>query len=226
MARILIIEDEQSMRGRLVALVNQIDGIEVDCAANEQEADQRIKSRQYDVALVDLQLSSKATSKLAGLRYASHLSILGCQTIIVTGDTQDFIPEVGMVLTGSDVVTKPFKDAVLLGNVERALIWADRNASASAKPALPPDLDLRPLERCCYWKSTKIHLTPTQLSIVNALWTANGDRISAIKLKEQLKSGGTHAVTQHIASIRSKFKEVDPEFDKIINSGGSYFWTR
>lgn len=224
--RILIIEDESAMRERLSALVKQIEGVQVDCAANEQEAEALIDGSQYDVALVDLQLNSRATGKLLGLRYASQLAFRGCQTIIVTGDTRELLPQVGMALTGSDIVTKPFDDATLLGNVERALRWRHRYATVTAEPDLPPELELDPYERCCYWRGAKIRLTPTELSIVREIWNANGKHVDLKRLTAMLKSGGSHAVTTHIANIRGKFKDVDGAFDKISCHGGDYLWAR
>jgi len=226
MPRILIIEDESAMRDRLSALVKQIDDVQVDCAANEKEADVLIEQNRYDVALVDLQLSPRASGQLIGLRYASHLAFLHCQTIIVTGDTRELLSEVGMVLTGSDIVTKPITDSVLLGNVERALLWQSRDPSASATPDLPPDLVLRPYDRCCHWRGEKISLTPTELSIVSAMWDANGKLVDLKRLTEKLKSGAPHAVTTHMTNIRAKFKAVDPSFNKISCHGGDYLWAR
>lgn len=222
--RILIIEDESAMRERLLALVQQLDEVKVDCAANEQEADELIARQRYDVALVDLQLNPKPTGQLLGLRYASRLADRGCQTIIVTGDTRDFLSEVGMVLTGSDIVTKPFTDSVLLGHIERALQWQNRDTSTMAESDLPPELVLEPYKRCCQWRGETIQLTPTELSIVREIWHAKGQRVDLSRLTKVLKSGSGHAVTQHITNIRKKFEAVDPAFNKISCHGGAYIW--
>ncbi|WP_128106549.1 response regulator [Azoarcus sp. DN11] len=211
------------MRDRLCTLLRQLDDVQVDCAATEQEADEFTTRQSYDVALVDLQLNPKPTGQLAGLRYASRLADRGCQTIIVTGDARDFLSEVGMALTGSDIVTKPISDVVLLGHVERALEWRNRNASAVD---LPPDLVLDPFKQCCQWRGQTIQLTPTELSIVKEIWHANGQRVDLGRLISVLKSGSGHAVTQHIANIRRKFESVDPDFDKISCHGGAYLWAR
>lgn len=224
--RILIIEDEPAMRERLSALVRKLDDVQVDCAANEQEADALIAQLSFDVALVDLQLNAKPTGQLVGLRYASRLADRDCQTIIVTGDTRDFLSEVGMALTGSDIVTKPFNDSVLLGHIERALQWRNRDASQMAEPDLPPDLVLDPYKRCCQWRGQTIQLTPTELSIVREIWQAKGQRVDLSRLTKVLKSGSGHAVTQHITNIRRKFEAVDPAFDKISCHGGAYIWAR
>lgn len=222
--RILIIEDESAMRERLLALVQQLDDVNVDCAANEQEADELIARHGYDVSLVDLQLNPKPTGQLVGLRYASRLVDRGCQTIIVTGDTRDFLSEVGMALTGSDIVTKPFTDSVLLGHIERALQWRNRDSSAMAESDLPPELVLDPYKQCCQWRGETIKLTPTELSIVREIWHAKGQRVDLGRLTNVLKSGSAHAVTQHITNIRKKFEAVDPAFKNISCHGGAYFW--
>lgn len=224
MRRILIIEDEAAMQDRLSTLVRQLGDIQVDCAGSEQEADSIIESHSYDVALVDLQLNSRPTGQLAGLKYASWLARKGCQTIIVTGDTRDFLSEVGMALTGSDIVTKPISDAVLLGHVERALQWRSRDTSTMTEPDLPPNLVFQPYSQSCQWRGQTIRLTPTELSIVREIWHAKGQRVDLSRLARVLKSGSNHAVTQHITNIRRKFEAVDPEFNKISCYGGAYIW--
>jgi DNA-binding response OmpR family regulator len=221
--RILIIEDEQAMRDRLSALARQIEDVHVDSAADEQQADVFIAQHQYDVALVDLQLSPTTTGRLKGIHYVKTLSARGCQTIIVTGDTRDVIGEVSVALS-SDIITKPIVDAVLLGHVERALQWRNRDATAGGK--LPPELVIDPFKRSCCWRNKTIRLTPTELSIVSLIWHAEGKRVDLTRLGEALTSGGPHSVTQHIMNIRRKFEDVDPDFNKIHCSGGAYFWER
>lgn len=221
--RILIIEDEQAMRDRLSALVWQIEDVHVDSAASEQEADALIVQHRYDVALVDLQLNPTTTGKLKGIHYVKTLSAGGCQTIIVTGDTRDLIGEVSVALS-SDLITKPFVDAVLLGHVERALQWQNQDASAGGN--LPPELVIDPYGHSCRWRNKTIRLTPTELSIVSQIWHAEGKRVDLDRLTMVLKSGGPHAVTQHIMNIRRKFEQVDPEFNNIHCSGGAYVWER
>lgn len=221
--RILIIEDERAMRDHLSALVMQIADVQVDGAANEQEADALISLHRYDVALVDLQLSTTTTGRLRGLGYVKTLSAGGCQTIIVTGDTRDVIGEVSVALS-SDIITKPIVDAVLLGHVERALQWQNRDASSGGN--LPPELVIDPYERSCRWRNKTIRLTPTELSIVSLIWHAEGKRVDLARLTAVLKSGGAHSVTQHITKIRRKFEEVDTDFNKIHCSGGAYVWER
>lgn len=219
--RILIIEDEQAMRDHLSALVRQIKDVQVDCAANEGEADLMIAQHRYDVALVDLQLNPTITGRLKGFSYVKTLSAGGCQTIIVTGDTRDVIGEVSVALS-SDIITKPIVDAVLLGHVERALQWQNRDASTGGD--LPPELVIDPYKHSCQWRNKTIQLTPTELSIVNLIWHAEGKRVDLARLGKVLKSGGPHSVTQHIMNIRRKFKEVDPDFNNIHCPGGAYVW--
>lgn len=221
--RILVIEDEEGMRQRLTSLVRQIDDVEVDEAGTEQAADELIDGRHYNVALVDLQLNSKPNGKLIGLKFVSALSMTECKTIIVTGDTREAIGEMGAALS-CDILTKPFMDAVLVGTVERALQWQDRAASDAC--TMPPDLTIDPLSHSCRWRGSTIHLTPTELSIVHEIWTAQGRRVDLNRLTVLLKSGAKHAVTQHITNIRRKFEDVDPEFNKIHCIGGAYFWER
>lgn len=221
--RILVIEDEQAMRNHLLDLVRHLDDVQADGAANEQEADALIAKAQYDVALVDLQLNPTTTGRLKGLHYVKTLSAGGCQTIIVTGDTRDTIGEVSAALS-SDIITKPFVDAVLLGHVERALQWQKRDTSAGDN--LPPELAIDPYKQNCCWRNKTIQLTPTELSIVSHIWHAEGKRVSLEQLRKDLKSGGARAVSQHIMNIRRKFEQIDPEFNKIHCSGGSYVWER
>jgi DNA-binding response OmpR family regulator len=144
---------------------------------------------------------------------------------VVTGDSRADIAEASRTLTGSDIVTKPFEDVALLATVERALRWNGRTLP-SEETELPDELVIVPFERCCHWKGKKIQLTPTELSIVNELWTAKGRIVKQDRLVAKLKSGGGHAATQHITNIRKKFEAVDSTFEKIGAQGGGYIWSQ
>lgn len=224
--RILIIDDEAAMRAHLSNLLSQVADVQVECAANDIEANAMVEANAYDVALVDLKLNPKPTGQLVGFRYACLLASKGCQVIIVTGNTGENLSEFGVALNCSDIVTKPFVDSVLMGHVERALRWCDLKRAGVAPKDLPTDLKIDPFKNCCEWQGKVIHLTPTELQLVKLIWDAEGKSLDLNHLRTHLRSGSNHAVTQHITNIRAKFVEVDANFKKIACHGGAYFWVR
>ncbi|MBZ5646779.1 MAG: sigma-54 dependent transcriptional regulator [Acidobacteriia bacterium] len=111
--RILIVDDEASMRGYLRTLL-EIDGYQVDTAASGPEAIERVQRHAPDVTLLDLvmpRMDGLATlAELRRLQPELKVVILTC-----VSDTHQVVE--AMRLGASDYLTKPFQrselDAVL-----------------------------------------------------------------------------------------------------------------
>lgn len=225
MRRALIIEDEKAMQQRISGLLKQIRGLAFDCAYTSNEAEGLIARHRYDVALVDIELGDKISEKFDGLPLARDLAKAGCATIIVSGESDTTVRQIARKLTGSEFINKPFEDYEIVAAVEQALDWADKLDNQDTSELFSDDLIIDPNNhRSILWKGKQVNLTPIQLTIVSMLSRAKGASVSRKELVKALKSGRGDAVSTHISNVRTRFKDVDSEFDRIEGKGGGYVW--
>ncbi len=111
MARVLIVDDEITLRTILRALL-QRGGHEVDEAGSGTEALQRVAASPYDILLVDYQMP--APDGLEVLRQVRAQQPL-CRRVLMSGDAD--VPEIQNALACADVMhilEKPFSRERLL----------------------------------------------------------------------------------------------------------------
>jgi DNA-binding NtrC family response regulator len=116
-ARILVIDDDKSVRESLEAVLKQ-EGYEVDLAENGQQAIQKSKANYYNIALVDLRLPD-----MDGLKLLTDMveTVPKVVKIIITGypSLQNAIEAVNRGADG--YMVKPYKMEDLLRTIRESL---------------------------------------------------------------------------------------------------------
>ena len=141
--RILIVDDEASMRGYLRTLL-EIDGYQVDTAASGPEALDRVHRRPPDVTLLDVvmpQMDGLATlAELRRLRPELKVVILSC-----VSETRQVVE--AMRLGAADYLTKPFEKSELDAVLEVCLNDVAQPLEASAAA------EIEQIEEGCFFVS-------------------------------------------------------------------------
>jgi len=117
MARILIVDDERSMREMLRILLEK-KGHEVRCAEGVREAGAALAEQEFDFLVTDLRLGQH--SGLDVLRLAKE-SQPQCEVVMITAFASAETAVEAMKLGAFDYLFKPFKTDELLVVLERAL---------------------------------------------------------------------------------------------------------
>lgn len=129
-ARILVVEDQDDVRGLLVAAL-EIEGHEVDEAANAQEGLRRLQRARYNLVLSDYAMPGGTGAWM--LHEAERQGLLhGTAALIVTAHPD------ARELSNRDVIAKPLDLDLFLEQVRRVLRDAaagrdDQEAAASAR---------------------------------------------------------------------------------------------
>lgn len=226
----LVVEDDSAMRQRLADLLKTFKDLEIDCAANELDARRFIAEREYQIALVDIELGPDRHDKYKGLCIAHDLANKGCIALVVSGTGDDSIRGAAVTLNGGyDFVSKPINDQDFLNRVQHALECADlKKKDVAVTTDWPEGLRVDPNNPyAMFWQGRRVNLTMTEVTMVRCLAMAKGNVVSKHKLSEAMKSGNSRsALPNHIMNVRAKFRDSgDPEFDKIGNAPGQgYFW--
>ncbi|MDE5887312.1 MAG: sigma-54 dependent transcriptional regulator [Muribaculaceae bacterium] len=118
---ILIIDDDKSVRLSLSLLLKRA-GYEADSAANPEEALQKVRQRQYELLLMDMNFSRGVTGE-EGIELLRKVKILTPETpvILITAWGSIELAVEGMRHGAYDFVTKPWNNHLFLQRINTAI---------------------------------------------------------------------------------------------------------
>lgn len=116
MTKILVVEDEQSLREPLVYLLEK-EGYEVVDAADGEQAIKVFNAQQPDLILLDLMLPKKSGNEVCQIiRQTSNVPI-----IMLTAKDSEIDKVVGLEIGADDYVTKPYSTPELKARIKAVL---------------------------------------------------------------------------------------------------------
>lgn len=222
--RILIVEDEPSLRDGLVDLLRGA-GHAVDAVSDGLTASKLGLETGYDLVLLDLMLP-----RLDGIEVAQRIRkarpTVPILMLTARGSEDDKVT--GLKVGADDYLTKPFSPRELLARIDAL---GRRSAATPAAPEIIEADGCRfDLGHCEVTRGKKrIELTPREVGIVRWLHRHKARAVSRAELLEQVWSARadmeTRTVDMAIAHLRQKI-ERDPGNPRIIVSvkGVGYAW--
>lgn len=228
MTRIAIIEDEIVDSNTMRRLIEESMTVEVRQAFNKADAEDLLSKEKFDLVIMDIELGPGSKNRYAGLGLLSDVRA-SWPTIVVSGVGEENLRGLSLTLHAYDFIGKPVDEIDFVSKVERALAWSrtDAGKDPSVAGALPDGLTLDAQRKNSYlWKGQRVQLSITQLSIVQCLVEQPGKVVETRRLLRNLRSAGSpKAVATHMSVIRTIFRGVDPEFDRIdTEPGRGYYW--
>jgi two-component system response regulator RegX3 len=116
LTRVLVVEDEQSLREPLVYLLEK-EGYEVLDAADGNEAIELFRSTNPDIVLLDLMMPGMSGNEVCRvIRQASNVPV-----IMLTAKDSEIDKVVGLEIGADDYVTKPYSTRELLARMKAVL---------------------------------------------------------------------------------------------------------
>ena len=127
MFRILLVEDEDAIRD-LLKLNLELEGYEVETAANGKDALKKINGAHYDLLILDIMLP-----EVSGLQIAEHFRLNDRETPILMLTAKDTSADriTGLKLGADDYLTKPFVLEELLLRIQNLLRRSQKGAILS-----------------------------------------------------------------------------------------------
>lgn len=228
MTRIAIIEDVREDSDNLKALIHSSLEAEVRQAFNKAEAESLLKDEKFDLVIMDIELGVGPKNRYAGLGLLSDIRA-SWPTIVVSGMPEDNLRGLALTLHAYDFIAKPVDEQDFINKIEHALEWASSEAGKdlTTQQGLPEGLTADPQRKNRYlWNGRPVSLTLTELSILQCLIERPGTVVETRNLVKNLKSGMTNkAIATQLSNVRAKFRDVDPDFDRIENEPGrGYRW--
>jgi two-component system, OmpR family, response regulator RegX3 len=216
MTKVLVVEDEQSLREPLVFMLEK-EGYEVVEAENGQVALEKFKTDQIDVILLDLMMPKLDGNQVCKqIRLSSNVPI-----IMLTAKDAEVDKVVGLEIGADDYVTKPYSTRELLARMKAVLrrkieppIEADsvlvagevkldserHQVTIAGKQVAFPLKEFELLELLM----ENVNRVLTRGQIIDRVWGSN-------------YFGDTKTLDVHIKRLRSKIEE-DPARPKYIQT--------
>jgi two-component system response regulator RegX3 len=216
MTKVLVVEDEQSLREPLVFMLEK-EGYEVVEAENGEVAIQKFQAEGADVILLDLMMPKLDGNQVCKqIRLSSNVPI-----IMLTAKDSEVDKVVGLEIGADDYVTKPYSTRELLARMKAVLrrkiepsieadsvlvagelrLDSDRHqVTLAGKPIAFPLKEFELLELLM----ENVNRVLTRGQIIDRVWGAN-------------YFGDTKTLDVHIKRLRSKIEE-DPARPKYIQT--------
>jgi two-component system KDP operon response regulator KdpE len=223
MTAILVVEDDAALRSALVTSL-QAHGYHTQEAASAEEAVVRADLDPPDLVLLDLSLpGADGQHALGRLRTFSEVPV-----VVLTA--RDGKADKIAALNGGadDYVTKPFDVDELMARLRAAL---RRRPGAATLPALVRfgELEFDRARGLVTRSGEAVHLTPTELRLLDILASSDGRLVTQRQLAAELAADGKaldhSAMRVYIGQLRKKLGDdaADPQFI-VTHFGLGYRW--
>ena len=180
MARLLIVEDDVSLRENLVRML-QLKGHECLCCESFENAATEALSASPDCILLDLSLPGAYGHEICrAIRQENDVPI-----IVLTSSDSEFDEVMSMSVGADDYVIKPYRPAVLLARIDRAL--ARSGSADSVRRQLERDgVLLDPVRAEVSYRGKSVEVARNELRILRVLMENAGSIISRSELMDEL----------------------------------------
>jgi len=215
--KVLIVEDESSIRKFLSINLNR-ENFEVMEAASGEEALDIIRTVQPRVIVLDLMLPG-----IDGFEVCQSVrkAIPNIVIIMLTAKSQDMDKIMGLELGADDYMVKPFNPLELIARIRANLRKID-----NAKGQLKKTISIREFEldleaQKFYKRGIEIELTPIEFSMMKMFMEGNNKAFSRDEILNIVWGknyfGDMKTVDVHVRRIREKIED-DPSNPRIIET--------
>jgi len=213
MARLLVVDDEDTVRG-LLADALRFAGFEVRTAATGDEAVTSAEGDPPDLILLDVMLPGidgfEVVRRLRAGRRAVPVLFLSARDA-----PEDKVN--GLTLGGDDYVTKPFHLPELIARIRAVLRRADGGLAVG-------DLTLDPLDQVVSRGGRPVRLSPTEFRLLHCLLTHAGRTVPKREILDEVWrydfAGDTSIVDTYISYLRRKVDSGEPKLIHTVHGVG------
>jgi DNA-binding response OmpR family regulator len=216
-ARILVIEDDDDVRGMLRALLED-EGYDV-LEAVDGDAGLTCATTQHpDLVLLDLRLPGRHGFEICRALRAQHAMPI----IIVTAQVDSHDVVAGLEAGADDYVTKPFVGKELSARIRANL--RRHSGGAAASTFTSGDLEIRPDEGVVTRAGAPVALTKTEFRLLCEFAEHQGAVLSREQLLERVWGydylGDGRLVDAHIRRLRAKIEDDPGRPERLVTVRG------
>src|SRR4030066_2287291 len=215
MAKILIVEDEPSMRLGLKDNL-EFESYDVDIATNGEEGLKKILENDYNLVLLDVMLP-----QMSGFDVCKTARKKGVTTpiILLTAKGEEIDKVLGLELGADDYVTKPFSLRELLSRVKAVLRRGETSINTNTAEAVIGKLTVHFTGYQAYEEGIPVQMSHKEFEILHYLWKKRNQVVSRDDLLSNIwgydENPATRTVDNFIMKLRNRI-EKDPNHPQII----------
>lgn len=216
MSRILIVEDEPSMR---MGLEDNLDfeGYDVDSAADGKAGLEKILKNHYDLILLDVMLPG-----MSGFDICRQLRRNGNQVpiILLTAKGEEIDKVLGLELGADDYITKPFSLRELLARIKAVLRRGSSQVQENDRRTTIGRLSIDFASYDAREGEEAVKMSHKEFEVVRYLWEHRNQTVSRFDLLDNIwgyeeEQPTTRTVDNFIVKLRQKI-ESNPNEPHII----------
>ncbi len=227
---IAIVEDDMDQR-RYYADALRSHDYDVLEYEDRQQAIDAFEAALPDLAILDIALKSEVGGGYEICRYLKQRDA-SLPIIFLTSRGDELDKIYGLQLGAWDYQTKPVSLEYLIVRIEsffqikQLTSEVNVNGPKNVHNKKSGDLTINLKSMQCFWKQEEINLTPTEFSLLAAMFEAD-EAVSVDALIKATRQGVVedNTINTHILHIRKKFKKIDAGFQCIkTRYGFGYQW--
>lgn len=214
MAKILIVDDEPSMRIGLVDNL-EFEGYEADSAPDGESGYKKIIEGSYDLIVLDVMMP-----KLSGFDVCKKIRQRGIETpvILLTAKGEEIDKVLGLELGADDYITKPFSLRELLARIKAILRRFGKDSAGESLIKIGA-LEVNFASYSGFSGGEPVQMSHKEVEVLKCLWENRNHTVSRDKLLDEVwgyeESPTTRTVDNFILRLRQKI-EIDSNHPKII----------
>ncbi|RTL27704.1 MAG: response regulator transcription factor [Burkholderiales bacterium] len=208
MPKIAIIEDDRPTNNQFAQWATKaVPDAQVDQLFARQEAEEAIRSNEYDLITLDIELGAERNAGVSLIKEATRTRPV--PVLVVSGMPADLYRGVMKALDAWDYLQKPVGEHDFNQTLLSMLSFAEKQKVVSVDPLHIDPLTLaKPT-----WKGQRLNLTATQQRLLHAIYERRNELDPAVSYDELfqfLMSGkNTDNLKRQISQIRSAFEDVE-----------------
>ena len=215
--KILILEDEPSIAETLVYAISK-EGFEPIVCSTIREAITKIENEFITLSLFDIGLpDGSGLELLKNIRKESALPI-----ILLTARNDEVDRVLGLEFGADDYISKPFSPREVVARIKTVLRRTEPKANENVKSVKNFNIDEH--RQIIFYHDKPLQLSRYEYRMLAALihrpgWVFEREKLMNI-CWDVPESSMERTVDTHIKTLRSKLKEILPEYDPIITHRG------
>ncbi len=220
--RILLVDDDETLRGVLAEQLRLHDEFATGEAGTAKEAVDAVESGQFDAVILDIGLPDMDGRELCRAMRSRGVRV---PIVMLTGADTDADTVLGFDAGANDYVAKPFRFEVLLARLRAHLRQHERSHDAALDIG---DYKFRPAYKQLLdgANGKTVRLTEKETAILQYLYRAGGATVSREILLREVwgyRPGvTTHTLETHIYRLRQKIERDPPNARLLVTEPGGY----
>ena len=212
MTRILLVEDDFAIVHSLQEYLN-LEGFASDYASGQKEAEELLKTKQYQLLLLDVSLKDGDGFAVCDMAQKIQLPV-----IFLSASSDEETVVRGLNIGADDYITKPFRPKELLSRIKNAL----RRHAGHQTIILLDDIQVDTEKAIVKKKNTIINLSALEYKLLTLFIDHRGKLLTRDQLLDEIWNiagdfVNDNTVTVYIKRLREKI-ENDPTNPKIIKT--------